>query len=91
MEFYKEGKRIGLTAGQRFVFNDAQYNHKGVIVEGDGVAALKFEFWTKGEFSQGTTFIAGVASTSSFTNNLIPVRLAAVTSDTTGINIFLLN
>lgn len=84
MEFYKEGRVLGITANTRLDLGSAQFNHKAAMVLSD--ASCKLEFYTKGAVSAGITFGAGTQnpSTSSFTNALIPARLAAVTPETGG-------
>lgn len=84
MEFYKEGKVLGITANTKLDLGASQFNHKAAIVLSD--ASCKLEFYTKGTISSGITLGAGgsVFATSLFTNALIPVRLASVTPDTGG-------
>lgn len=84
MEFYKEGRVLGITANTRLDLGTAQYNHKAAMVLTD--AECKLEFYTKGAVSSGVTFAAGglTPSTSVFTTLLIPARVAAVTPSTAG-------
>jgi hypothetical protein len=84
MEFYKEGRVLGITANTRLDLGAAQFNHKAVMVLSD--ADCKLEFYTKGAVSAGITFGAGGQTpiTNVFTNALIPVRVAAVTPTTGG-------
>ena len=84
MEFYKEGKVLGITANTRLDLGTAQYNHKAAMILSD--AACKVEFYTKGAVSAGVTLGAGSIQpvTNLFTNALIPARLAAVTPDVSG-------
>lgn len=84
MEFYKEGRVLGITANTRLDLGASQFNHKAAMVLSD--ADCKLEFYTKGAISGGITFGAGGQNpvTNVFTNALIPVRLAAVTPTTGG-------
>lgn len=85
MEFYKEGKVLPTTANTRLDLGGSQFNHKAAMVLSDG--DCKLEFYTKGAISGGVTFAAGglvSVPTSSFTNAIIPARLAAVTTVSTG-------
>lgn len=85
MEFYKEGRVLGITANTRLDLGAAQFNHKAAIILQAGASA-KLEFYSKGAVSGGVTMAAGgdAISGNAFTNYLIPVRLAAVTPDTGG-------
>ena len=91
MEFYKEGKVITLTANTRLDLSSAAYNHKGAVINGDGIAQVKLEFYSKGAVSQGITMIADAVTPTNFTNSLIPVRLAGVTPNAAGVMITLFN
>ena len=84
MEFYKEGKVLGITANTRLDLGAAEYNHKAAMILSD--APCKVEFYTKGAVSGGVTLGTGATSptTNVFTNALIPVRLAAVRPTTGG-------
>jgi hypothetical protein len=85
MEFYKEGRVLGITANTRLDLGAAQFNHKAaVILQISGSA--KLEFYTKGTVSGGVTMAASgdTIQGTAFTNSLIPVRLAAVTPDNSG-------
>lgn len=85
MEFYKEGKVLGITANTRLDLGASQFNHKAaIILQISGNA--KLEFYTKGTVSGGVTLAAGgdAISGTGFTNSLIPVRLASVTPDVSG-------
>jgi hypothetical protein len=85
MEFYKEGRVLGITASTRLDLGAAQFNHKAaVILQASGNA--KLEFYTKGTVSGGVTMAASgdTIQGTAFTNSLIPVRLAAVTPDNSG-------
>lgn len=79
MEFYKEGKVLGLTANTRLDLGSASLNHKGAMILCD--AQCKLEYYTKGAVSAGVTFLCNAVNidTMAFSNALIPVRLAAVT------------
>ena len=85
MEFYKEGRVLGITANTRLDLGAAQFNHKAaIILQASGNATL--QFYTKGTVSAGMT-LAGVGDSilgTGFTNSLIPVRLASVTPDVSG-------
>jgi hypothetical protein len=85
MEFYKEGKVLGITANTRLDLGTAQFNHKAAVILQAGGSA-KLEFYTKGTLSGGITLAAGGDALSGigFTNQLIPVRLAGVTPSTGG-------
>ena len=85
MEFYKEGKVLGITANTRLDLGGSSLNHKAAIILQAGGNA-KLEFYTKGAVSGGITLAAAgdVISGAAFTNALIPVRLAGVTPDATG-------
>jgi hypothetical protein len=91
MEFYKEGRVIGLTANTRLDLSGGSYNHKGAVISGDSIAQVKIEFYSKGAVSQGITMIAGTVSPTNFTNSLIPVRLAGVTPNAAGVVLTLFN
>ena len=84
MEFYKEGKVLGITANTRLDLGAAQFNHKAAMILSN--AECKVEFYTKGAVSAGVTLGIGSTSpgTNVFTNALIPARLAAVTPTTGG-------
>ena len=85
MEFYKEGRVLGITANTRLDLGAAQFNHKAaIILQASGNATL--QFYTKGTVSAGMTLGAGGDTIlgTGFTNSLIPVRLASVTPDTSG-------
>lgn len=85
MEFYKEGRVLGITANTRLDLGAAQFNHKAaIILQVNGNA--KLEFYTKGTISGGITLAAGgdTISGTAFTNGLIPARLASVTPDAAG-------
>jgi hypothetical protein len=85
MEFYKEGRVLGITANTRLDLGAAQFNHKAaIILQISGNA--KLEFYTKGTVSGGVTMAASgdTIQGTAFTNSLIPVRLAAVTPDNSG-------
>lgn len=84
MEFYKEGKVLGITANTRLDLGLAQYNHKAAMILSD--AQCKLEFYTKGAVSGGITLGIGGSNilTNQFTNAIIPARLAAVTPATGG-------
>ena len=84
MEFYKEGRVLGITANTRLDLGAAQYNHKAAMILSE--AECKLEFYTKGAVSAGVTFgPAGLTPLNNvFTNALIPARLAAVTPSTGG-------
>ena len=85
MEFYKEGRVLGITANTRLDLGAAQFNHKAaIILQTSGNA--KLEFYTKGTVSGGVTMAASgdTIQGTAFTNSLIPVRLAAVTPDNSG-------
>ena len=92
MEFYKEGKILGLTAGERLDLGSSQHNHKAALIFWDGSGA-KLEFYTKGTVSLGVTFGTGsfdytgsgtVLTMGAFYKAIIPVRLASITPDTIG-------
>ena len=85
MEFYKEGRVLGITANTRLDLGAAQFNHKAAMILQIGGNA-KLEFYTKGTVSAGITMAAAgeAISGAAFTNGLIPVRLAGVTPDTGG-------
>lgn len=82
MEFYKEGKVLGLTANTRLNLGAAEYNHKAAFVLCD--VACKLEFYTKGAVSSGITLnsISTTPDTFNFSTGLIPARLAAITPTT---------
>ena len=84
MEFYREGKVLGITANTRLDLGSAEYGHKAAMILCSELC--KVEFYTKGKLSDGVTFGAGSINpnTNVFTNALMPVRLAAVTPDTGG-------
>jgi hypothetical protein len=89
MEFYKEGRVLTIAPNATLDLGAAQYNHKGAIIVSDGATAtttVTLKFFTKGTKSTGASFthasyVGGEASISSFTNNLIPVRLAEIKND----------
>jgi len=88
MEFYKEGKILGLTAGQRLDLGASVHNHKGALLFWNGTGA-KLEFYTQGTVSLGVTYGTGAVNYTtgaqySIIQSLIPVRLAGVTPDTIG-------
>jgi hypothetical protein len=85
MEFYKEGRVLGITANTRLDLGAASFNHKAAIILQAGGNA-KLEFYTKGAISGGITMAAGGVEINgnAFTNYLIPVRLAGVTPDASG-------
>jgi hypothetical protein len=92
MEFYKEGKVITLSANQTLDLSSPVYNHKAVYLIAKSAASntagsvLNIKFYTKGAKSSTlqTTgvpcVVGGTASTATFTNCLIPVRLAEIAS-----------
>jgi hypothetical protein len=85
MEFYKEGRVLGITASTRLDLGTASLNHKAAMIL-QAVGTAKLEFYTKGTVSGGVTMAAGgdTISGAAFTNGLIPVRLSAVTPSAGG-------
>ena len=89
MEFYKEGRVLTIAPNTTLDLGAAQYNHKGAVIVSNGPLAtntVTLKFFTKGRKSTEVAFthashIGGEASISSFTNNLIPVRLAEIKND----------
>jgi hypothetical protein len=94
MEFYKEGKVLTLSANQTLDLSSATYNHKAVYLIAKSVASntagvnLNVKYYTKGAKSSVVIFsgipdvINETAITTTFTNSLIPVRLAEISSFT---------
>lgn len=88
MEFYKEGNVITVNNGTTLNLSSAVYNHKAAVIVSQAASGefVRLKFWSKGQATAGVTFTASAAGDdtaifSSFTNNLIPVRLAEI--DTT--------
>lgn len=88
MEFYKEGRVLTVLAGTTLDLGAAQYNHKGVIIVSEapsGADTINIKFYTKGAKSTAVPFAASpyadsTMTSSIFTNALIPVRLAEIST-----------
>lgn len=102
MEFYKEGNVITVNNGTTLNLSSAVYNHKAALIVSQNPAAssdfIMLKFWSKGQATAGVTFQAAAVpdsavQLSSFTSNLIPVRLAEVdaTTATAPIKVILFN
>ena len=89
MEFYKEGRVLTIAPNATLDLGAAQYNHKAAVIVSGGPTAtntVTLKFFTKGTKSTGVAFthasyIGAEAQMTSFTNNLIPVRLAEIKND----------
>lgn len=89
MEFYKEGKVFTVAASTTLDLSGVTYNHKAAHIVCDSSSCssdyVEIKFWTKGQKSSPVSFIipdVGLLETSiitSFTNGIIPVRLAEIT------------
>lgn len=88
MEFYKEGRVLTITPGTTLDLSAAQYNHKGLIIVSEAPAGgdtINIKFYTKGAKSAAVPFVASAygdstMTSSIFTNALIPVRLAEIST-----------
>jgi hypothetical protein len=97
MEFYKEGKILGLTGSTRLDLNGSGTNHKGILISRIAVnGPVKLYFNSKGNVG-GLTYafvctcdmpnnIAGtvIGTQEVILDNMLPFRLAAV-EPTTGL------
>jgi len=88
MEFYKEGRVFTVAPGITLDLGAAQYNHKGAIIISEapsGGDTINIKFYTKGDKSTAVPFGVSpykdnTASSNLFTNALIPVRLAEIST-----------
>jgi hypothetical protein len=85
MEFYREGKVLGLTANTRLDLGSSALKHKAAMILCD--VDCKLEFYSQNAVSLGVTYstdatYSSAPPTSAFTNGIIPVRLAGVTPAT---------
>lgn len=93
MEFYKEGKVFTVAANTTLDLSGVTYNHKAAHIVCDSSSCftdyVEIKFWTKGQKSSAVSFIisdVGLLETAiitSFTNGIIPVRLAEITPSQT--------
>ena len=88
MEFYKEGRVLTVLPGITLDLGAVQYNHKGLIIVSEapsGGDTINIKFYTKGAKSAAVPFFASTYADSTmtssiFTNALIPVRLAEIST-----------
>jgi hypothetical protein len=82
MEYYKEVKTVGLTAGQTLNLSSATYNHKAFAVAEDGGIFTAY-FYSKGNIDPtGLTFNDPVTAFSLKT--IVPIRLAKIVPEGNG-------
>ena len=88
MEFYKEGKVFTVAADATLDLSGVTYNHKAAHIVCDSSSCsgelVEIKFWTKGQKSSAVSFIISDVDSqtsiiTSFTNGIIPVRLAEIT------------
>lgn len=88
MEFYKEGRVLTVLAGTTLDLGPAQYNHKAAIIVSEAAVTgeiINIKFYTKGSKSPAVPFsppayISGDFVSTQFTNSIIPVRLAEIST-----------
>lgn len=78
MDFYREGQILSYTAGQALNLSNAQYKHKGIVLLGSG-NTVGLKFFNGLTVSAGLTLSDDTPSTTgSFTNAIIPGRVAVI-------------
>ena len=88
MEFYKEGRVLTVLAGTTLDLGAAQYNHKAALIISEAPSptdVINIKFYTKGTKSAAVPLsppphIDGTITNAIFTNALIPVRLAEIST-----------
>lgn len=88
MEFYKEGRVFTVAPSTTLDLGEAQYNHKAVLIISEAPSptdVINVKFYTKGTKSAAVPLsppphIDGTITNAIFTNALIPVRLAEIST-----------
>lgn len=82
MEYYKEVKTVGLTAGETLNLSSATYNHKAFAVTST-LSGIPMEFaayfYSKGNIdSTGITLVSNFVEYSFSLKTIVPIRLAKI-------------